>query len=349
MSEMSGKVQTVLGLVDPDQLGRTMTHEHLTMTFECCYVPPPPGDEAVAENPFQMQHMHWLRQNVYSCHENLLLQQEIAAVRDELLAYRKAGGGTIVENTTTGIDRDLPALKQLAKDTGVHIVAGAGYYVGATHTEATKKMSVEKLTDIIVSEVLHGADGTNIRCGVIGEIGTSWPITESEIKVLRATAHAQSQLGCPVIIHPGRDSNAPAEVVRILQEAGGDISKTVMSHLDRTIFDDGDLLEFAKLGSYLEYDLFGTEMLDYPFRLDVDMPSDSQRVRALALLAKEGYDDKIVIAQDIHTKNRLTKYGGHGYSHILKNIVPKMLRRGFSQHQVDKILIDNPKRWLTFK
>lgn len=145
MSKLSGKVQTVLGLVDPDQLGRTMTHEHLTMSFECCYFPPPAGDEAVAENPFHMEHMHWLRQNPYSCHENLLLQQETAAVRDELLAYRKAGGGTIVENTTTGIERDLPTLRQLAKDTGVHIIAGAGYYVDCTHTEDTKRMSVEKV------------------------------------------------------------------------------------------------------------------------------------------------------------------------------------------------------------
>ncbi|XP_041848215.1 phosphotriesterase-related protein-like [Melanotaenia boesemani] len=350
MSAIGGKVQTVLGLVDPEQLGRTMTHEHLSCKCcEGCYFPPPPGDEAVAENPFQMQHMYWLSQNPYSCHENLLLQQETSAVRDELLAYRKAGGGAIVENTTTGINRDLPTLQQLAKDTGVHIVAGAGYYVDSTHTEATKKMSVEKLTDIIVSEVLHGADGTDIRCGVIGEIGTGWPITERETKVLRATAHAQAQLGCPVIIHPGRNPAAPAEVIRILQEAGGDISKTVMSHLDRTIFDYDELLEFAKLGSYLEYDLFGTEMINYPFDLDVDMPSDNQRVKGLSFLVKEGYEDKLVVGHDIHTKNRLTKFGGHGYSHILKNIVPKMLSRGISQHQVDKILIDNPKCWLTFK
>lgn len=47
----------------------------------------------------------------------------------------------------------------------------------------------------------------------------------------------------------------------------------------RTILDEGELLEFAKLGSYLEYDLFGTEMLNYPYNLDVDMPSDSQRVK----------------------------------------------------------------------
>lgn len=81
--------------------------------------------------------------------------------------------------------------------------------------------------------MLHGADGTDIRCGVIGEIGTCWPITDSEKTVLKATAHAQAQLGCPVIIHPGRNPAAPFEVVRILQEAGADISKTVMSHLDR--------------------------------------------------------------------------------------------------------------------
>lgn len=349
MSSLSGKVQTVLGLVDPDQLGRTMTHEHLTMSFECCYFPPAPGDEAVAANPFQMQHMHWLRQNPYSCHENLLLQQETNAVRDELLIYKQAGGGAIVENTTTGLDRDLPTLKRLAQDTGLHIIAGAGYYVDSTHSEATKRMTVEQLTDVIVSEVLHGADGTDIRCGVIGEIGTGWPITDSEKKVLRASAHAQTRLGCPVIIHPGRNPAAPREVVRILQEAGGDISKTVMSHLDRTIFDEGELLEFAKLGSYLEYDLFGTEMLNYPYNTDVDMPSDSQRVKALAFLIKEGYEDKLLVAHDIHTKNRLMKFGGHGYSHILKNIVPKMLTRGISQRQVDKILTDNPKCWLAFK
>lgn len=72
-------------------------------------------------------------------------------------------------------------------------------------------------------------------------------------------------------------------------------------------------------------------------------------VSSLAFLVAEGYEDRLLVAHDVHTKNRLTKYGGHGYSHILNNIVPKMLTRGFTQSQVDKILIDNPKQWLTFK
>ncbi|XP_072010329.1 N-acetyltaurine hydrolase isoform X1 [Engystomops pustulosus] len=349
MSSLSGRIQTVLGLIPPDQLGYTLTHEHLTMTFECCYYPPPAHEANLADGPIAMKNLYWLKQNPYSNKENLLLNQEVEAIREELIAFKAAGGRCIVENTTTGISRDVKTLQKLAQETGVHVISGAGFYVDATHSAETRAMSVEQLTEVLVNEVLQGADGTDIKCGIIGEIGCSWPLTDSEKKILGATAEAQAQLGCPVNIHPGRDSEAPFQIVRILQEAGADISKTVMSHLDRTIFDETKLLEFAAQGSYLEYDLFGTEMLNYQFNTAVDMPSDNDRIRTIGTLINEGYDERIVVSHDIHTKNRLVKYGGHGYSHILKNIVPKMLLRGISQQNIDKILLENPKRWLTFK
>ncbi|XP_066886591.1 phosphotriesterase-related protein isoform X1 [Kogia breviceps] len=302
MSSLSGKVQTVLGLVEPSKLGRTLTHEHLTMTFDCSYYPPPPCHEVTASEPITMKNLFWIQKNPYSHRENLQLNQETEAVKEELLDFKAKGGGALVENTTTGISRDMHTLKRLAEETGVHIVSGAGFYVDATHSSETRAMSLEQLTDVLVSEILHGADGTTIKCGVIGEIGCSWPLTESERKVLQATAHVQTQLGCPVIIHPGRNPRAPFQIIRVLQEAGADISKTVMSHLDR-----------------------------------------------VRLLVDEGYEDRILMAHDIHTKHRLTKYGGHGYSHILTNIVPKMLLRGITEAALDKILIENPKQWLTFK
>ncbi|MEE6466787.1 hypothetical protein FKM82_007049 [Ascaphus truei] len=288
MSTLSGKVQTVLGPIHPNQLGYTLTHEHLTMTFNCCYCPPPEGQEALSEEPIAMKNLFWLKQNPYSNKENLLLNQEVEAIKEELLFFKAAGGGAIVENTTTGISRDMKTLKRLAEETGVHIISGAGFYVDATHSRQTRSMSVEQLTEVLVNEVLHGADGTNIKCGVIGEIGCSWPLTESEKKILQATAEAQTQLGCPVIIHPGRNSDAPFQIIQILQESGADISKTVMSHLDRTIFDDNKLLEFAGLGSYLEYDLFGTEMLNYQFNQAVDMPSDNERIKTKSRPTEKG-------------------------------------------------------------
>ncbi|XP_068091647.1 phosphotriesterase-related protein isoform X2 [Hyperolius riggenbachi] len=286
MASLSGKVQTVLGLVHPDQLGQTLTHEHLTMTFSCCYCPPPAHQVDLSDGPILMKNLFWLKQNPYSNKENLLLNQEAEAVKEELVAFKAAGGGCIVENTTTGISRDVKVLKRLAEETGVHIVAGAGFYVDATHTPETRAMSIEKLTQVLVDEVTDGADGTDIKCGIIGEIGCSWPLTDSEKKILQATAEAQKQLGCPVNIHPGRSSESPFQIVRILQEAGADVSKTVMSHLDRTIFDEEKLLEFAKLGSYLEFDLFGTELLNYQFNMAIDMPSDSDRIRTLCDLCE---------------------------------------------------------------
>ncbi|XP_006894355.1 PREDICTED: phosphotriesterase-related protein isoform X2 [Elephantulus edwardii] len=302
MSSLSGNVQTVLGLVDPSKLGRTLTHEHLTMTFDSFYCPPLPCHEAISKEAILMKNLFWIQQNPYSLKENLQLNQELEAIKEELLYFKAKGGGTVVENTTTGISRDVQTLKWLSQETGVHIITGAGFYVDATHSSETRAMSVEQLTDVLINEILHGADGTNVKCGVIGEIGCSWPLTESERKVLQATAQAQAQLGCPVIIHPGRNPSSPFEIIRILQEAGANISKTVMSHLDR-----------------------------------------------VRLLVDEGYEDRILMAHDIHTKHRLMKYGGHGYSHILTNIVPKMLVRGISENALDKILIENPKQWLTFK
>ncbi|KAL1784776.1 phosphotriesterase-related protein isoform X1 [Sigmodon hispidus] len=319
------------------------------MTFDNFYYPPPPCHEAISKEPIMLKNLFWIQKNPYSHRENLQLNQETEAIKEELLYFKSKGGGAVVENTTTGLSRDVQSLKRLAEQTGVHIIAGAGFYVGATHSAATRAMSVEQLTDVLTNEILHGADGTSIRCGVIGEIGCSWPLTDSERKILQATAHAQAQLGCPVIIHPGRKQGAPFQIIRILQESGADISKTVMSHLDRSIFNKKELLEFAQLGCYLEYDLFGTELLNYQLSPDIDMPDDNKRIRRVHFLVEEGYEDRILMAHDIHTKHRLMKYGGHGYSHILTNIVPKMLLRGITEKVVDKILIENPRQWLTFK
>ncbi|NWX43707.1 PTER protein, partial [Steatornis caripensis] len=346
MPSLGGKAQTVLGPVDPDRLGYTLTHEHLTMKYSSCFCPPSPRQEPLSDGPIEMQNLFWIKQNPYSYKENLLLYQETDAVKEELLHFKAAGGGTIVENTTTGTGWDMNTLKKLAEETGVHINAGAGFYVGSTHSSQTQTMT---LTGVIVDEILSGADGTNINCGVVGEMGCSWPLTQSEHRVLQAIAQAQSQLGCPVIIHPGRDSDAPFQIIRILQEAGADASKIVMSHLDRTIFDTNKLLEFAKLGCCLEYDLFSTEFLHYQLHLNIGMRCNNERMARIRMLIDERYEDRILIAHDVRTKNRLMKYGGHGYSHILQNIVPKMLIRGISQDKIDKILLANPKQWLTFR
>ncbi|XP_035827581.1 phosphotriesterase-related protein isoform X2 [Aplysia californica] len=293
-----------------------------------------------------MKNLGWIRQNPYSHWPNLSLYGESEAVIEELLFFKENGGNTIVENTSLGIYRDLATLKHISQSTGVNVVCGTGFYVDAAQTESVRSYSEEKMAEVMRADILEGTEG--IRCGIIGEIGTAWPISDFERRSLRSGAIVQQELGCPVIIHPGRDPCAPTEAMRYILEVGGKAEHTVMSHLDRTLLDKETLMEFAKLGTYLEYDLFGIETSHYQLLESIDMPSDAQRVKVIKDLVDEGLEDRVLIAHDIHTKHRLMKYGGHGYSHVLINIVPKMLNRGITQAQIDKFLIANPRRWLQF-
>lgn len=58
-------------------------------------------------------------------------------------------------------------------------------------------------------------------------------LLDFEKRAILATAEVQNNLHCPVSFHPGRDAQAPLEVMRVYLEAGGDKKRAVMSHLDR--------------------------------------------------------------------------------------------------------------------
>ncbi|XP_078612317.1 N-acetyltaurine hydrolase-like [Branchiostoma floridae x Branchiostoma japonicum] len=350
-ADLKGKVLTVLGPVAPSDLGRTLTHEHLmcdTLPI-LADIPCPPFLPHMNDLPFTMDNLGFIRQYPWSYEANATMYGEEQHITEELKFFKQHGGGSIVECTTLGLRRDVKMLKKMSEDSGVNIIAGSGYYVDSSLPPEVHSASQEDLVSTMVCDVTKGADGTDVRCGVIGEIGTCWPITATEKKTLQAAAVAQTELGCAVIIHPGRDKQAPAEVIRILAEEGGDISKTAMSHLDRTFSKNEDLSEFATLGCYLEFDLFGIETSLYQLAVDFDMPSNAQRIQMIKHVIQEGCEDRVVIAHDLANKHRLMHYGGHGYSHILLNVATKMLTRGISQEQVDKILINNPRNLLTFK
>ncbi|KAL8596654.1 hypothetical protein ACOMHN_032596 [Nucella lapillus] len=369
MSERKGKIQTVCGLMAPKSLGPTLTHEHLMLEAETFFIPPKASDQQKMPMTFTMNNLGWIRQNPYSYMPNLSFLNENETIIEELKDYKKLGGKAMVENSSIGLGRNVAFLRDLSQATGIDIVAGTGFYVDAFQSESTKKLSEEAMASRIREDLCSGADGTEICCGVIGEVGCTWPLAADGTKIccgvigevgctwplpdfekhsLRSAAAVQDELGSPVIIHPGRNPKAPNEIMRILLEAGGIADKTVMSHLDRTFYTTEELLEFAKLGCYCEYDLFGIEVSHYQLWQEVDMPSDAQRMTFIRALLDNGYSNKVVMAHDIHTKHRLKKYGGHGYTHILENIVPKMKQRNFTDKEIKAILTDNPAAWLTF-
>jgi phosphotriesterase-related protein len=78
------------------------------------------------------------------------------------------------------------------------------------------------------------------------------------------------------------------------------------------------------------------------------MPNDAQRLRLIRKLIQQGHLDRVVISHDICYRTRLSRFGGHGYGHIFANVVPMMRRRGFAEVEIDRIIVGNPRRLLTF-
>ena len=347
-SVIKGKVQTVLGPVEPSELGATTTHEHLIIDFRFMFREPEGADaQQLAREEITLENRGWIAYNHYSSLPNLLLTDMDTAVEEARL-FKTAGGGTIVDATTIGIGRDPVGLARVAREAGINVVMGAGFYVDAVHPADMDSRTEDDLVRRIVEDIEQGADGTDVQAGIIGEVGCTWPLTDNERKSLRASAVAQQETGAAILIHPGRHETAPMEIIEVLDEAGADVGRVIMGHLDRTIAEFDALKSLAETGCYLEWDLFGNESSHYPLA-DMDMPSDSQRMDFIKRAVDElGCADRIVMAHDICTRHRMIKYGGHGYGHIFENIAPRMRRRGFSEEQVRALTQDNAAKVLTF-
>jgi len=134
-------------------------------------------------------------------------------------------------------------------------------------------------------------------------------------------------------------------MVALIQDNGGQVEKTAIAHLERTLPSVGDYLALAQTGCFLELDFFGLESGFYPFA-PVDLPNDAGRLAIIRALIDRGHLGQILISQDICHLARLRRYGGEGYGHIFRNVVPMMRIRGFGQEEIDVILVENPRRFL---
>ena len=346
--DLTGMAQTILGPISPDQLGVTLTHEHLLIDLSVVFKPEDrPEAKEFFNRPVTMETMGRIRFDSMPNADNPRLL-DISTAIDELNLFKQQGGGTLVEVTSIGISRDPAGLARISRATGVNVIMGSSYYVGATHPADMDKRSEGEITQQIVRDITDGVDDSKIKAGIIGEVGCSWPLAENERKVLRASAKAQRLTGAPLSIHPGRGEEAPEEIIELLAESGADLSHTIMGHLDRTVFNRDVLKRIAETGCYMEWDLFGEERSYYPLAPEIDMPNDAKRMDDVAWITSQGYGRKVVISHDICRKTSLEKYGGHGYSYILRHIVPRMRQRGFNEGTIHDILVENPRDALTF-
>ena len=351
---LTGKVQTVLGIIDADSLGVTLPHEHLLLDISCMFDEPTEANERrLAHQPVTLENLYWVRTHIPNNADNLKLTDEQLAIKEALL-YKWAGGDTIVELTPIGLARDPLGLARIARATGLNVVMGAGHYVEGSYSKESMEAKTDNdIAEEIVKDITVGVDDSGIRSGVIGELGCTWPLKDNERKVLRAGAYAQKRTGAAIWVHPGRNEMAPIEEVEALADAGADLSRVVICHIDRCGYLLDTRQKLLDSGCYLEYDVFGWEGY-YSARVALaeghlpDILNDVGRIKEIKELISMGYLKQILLSQDIFCKIMLVSYGGWGYAHLLREVVPLMKIYGISDEQIHTMMVENPKRVLPF-
>jgi phosphotriesterase-related protein len=334
-------VHTVRGPIDPAELGVTLAHEHLWMDSTPLLAVH--GYRVTDAGPWDSAAAAESRWNPGSHPDNYRLT-DVGAAAEELVPFVRAGGRCIIELTPPSLGRDPLRVREIAERSGVHVVLGAGQYLEPVHEPWVAAATEAEIAHRLLVELDEGIDGTGIRPGIFGEIGTSDPVRPGEARVLRAVAVASAASGLAISVHLHPWGHEGPAVLDLLESAGAAPARVILGHLNTAIDRPDQLRAIADRGATLGFDLFGFDhSLLGPGRWP---PSDRDVAATIAALVDDGYADRIVLGQDVGVRTRLRRWGGWGYAHLLEHVVPIMRELGIGDEALAAMLVKTPARLL---
>lgn len=305
-------VRTVLGDIVPEKLGPTDYHEHLFQAL-----PSLAGDEL----------------------------DDLERSLQETVLLKDAGIDALVDLTPLGLGRDPAGLTEIAKRSGMHVVAATGVHreahYGADHW--IHRLEPEDLVRRFERELTDAFDGSQGgepvrlpgRAGVI-KVGTSyWHISDFERKILECAGEAHRRTGAPVVCHLELGT-AAWEVADMLEQAGVPRDRLALAHMDRNP-DPGLHAELAASGLYLGYD--GPARTKYR--------TDAEIIACLLATAERAGSERFLLGGDVARRSSFVAHGGlPGMAYLPERFIPRLAREG-GEALVDQILVHNPATFLT--
>jgi phosphotriesterase-related protein len=335
-------VQTATGPVPVEELGVTLTHEHLGNDARKVVGEPADAGLAFLRDAQVRPELAWLlREHPYSCLDHCVLDDTEAVLAD-LTAFGAAGGATVVDVTPPGLGRDPLRLRSLSERSGVRVVLGSGWYLQDYHPPGFATSDERTLAAELVTELTDGVGDTAIRPGVIGEIGVSPDFTAAERLALRAAARAQAQTGVPLYVHlPGWQRRAHEVLDIVLGEYPVAPGSVVLCHMDPSGADPDYQRSVAARGVWLEFDMVGM-----PFRFpgEGQSPPPSDTARAIAGLIETGHGGQLLLSHDLFLKSMLTRYGGNGLNYVPTLFLDRLAEHGVDRAEAAELLRANPAR-----
>ena len=311
-------VMTVTGPISSDQLGFTLIHEHLFLDL--------------------------MRDNWSG--NNFLNDPELTY--KEVMRYKDAGGVTLVDQTSGGLTENdqhlLPVkhslgVRDIAERTGLNIVLGCGWYRETYYDQSLWRKKTDEIAEEIVRDLTEGIDGTDVRAGIIGEIGAhfTW-ISPVEERVLRAAGRAQKRTNVTLTTHATRGP-VGLDQLDILAEEGVDLRRVIVGHPQSHAYLDYHA-EIARRGAWISFDnMQGVES---------GVAYDQQKLLGMVRdIIGAGLIDHLLFSHDVCYRSMYHEYGGPGYDFVSTRLLGRLQEIGVTEDQFLQIMIDNPRRALT--
>lgn len=259
---------------------------------------------------------------------------QYAFICQEMNDLMARGVRNVIEMTNRYMGRNAQFMLDVMRETGINVVACTGYYQDAFFPQHVATRSVQELAQEMVDEIEQGIDCTDLKAGIIAEIGSSeGKITPLEEKVFIAAALAHNQTGRPISTHTSF-STMGLEQLALLQAHGVDLSRVTVGHCD--LKDNLDnILKMIDLGAYVQFDTIGKNSY-YP---------DEKRIAMLHALRDRGLLNRVMLSMDITRRSHLKANGGYGYDYLLTTFIPQLRQSGFSQADVDVMLRETPSQF----
>jgi len=325
-------VQTVTGPVDASDLGRTLVHEHIRISW--------PGEEL--DRTYA-----WDRADA------------VARAVDKMAELIDAGFRTFVDPCPIELGRDPALYAEIAQKSGMQMICTTGFYTehgGTGLPYYWRGRDPEEIADHYVAELREGIGDTGIRPGAI-KAATGFEVTPAERRVLTGAALAQRETGVAIITHTENSRHGDVQQ-DLFDSSGADLSRVLIGHQDEQE-DVAPIRKLAERGTFVGIDRVGLELL----------APDDRRVDHVVTLVREGLASHVCLSQDhicTLTAPRTPIYvpperrdarasmreaidwqvWKRPYTYLVTDFVPRLVERGVTDADVETMLVDNPRRLL---
>ena len=314
-------VRTVLGDIDSRELGVTNIHDHLLIRA---------GVGVLRNSDFHLD--------------------SVEKACEEVELFKAGGGQSIVDMMPMGTGRDAEGLVEVARRTGVNVIAASGFHQAEYYTgdHWIHRYSSQQLADLFVADITLGmdrydytgplVDRLNAKAGVLKVATEHHLMLPVQHKLFEAVAEAHQRTGAPISTHTTLGTFA-LEQVEKLCAYGVAPDAVIVGHVDRNL-DLGYHKAIAQTGAYLDYD--GPSRIKYY--------PDSKIIEVIGAMFESGYGAHVLLGNDLATRSSHRSYGGGpGLGYLLDVFVPRLQEAGMSQSDVEQILVENPSRALSLR